>query len=105
MGGKEETKPGLGGAESAWSGGWFGTGLIAQALADSFPRGPRKLLGSCISQFLRMFVSRVVQQTDLLSITAAPLAKHQMKAQAEPFQTRELMIKGLRLQTDGLFAI
>ena len=93
------------GVESPWSGGRFGTGLIAQTLADSLFRGRRKLLGNCISQFLRMFVSRVAQKTDLLSITPAPLAKDQMKAQAEPFHTRELVVKGLRLQTDSFLAI
>jgi hypothetical protein len=48
---------------------------------------------------------RIAQQTDLLAITAAPLAEHQMKPQAEPFQTRELMVEGLRLQADGFLAI
>jgi hypothetical protein len=51
-----------------------------------------------------MLVRGIVEETDLLSISAAPFAKGKMNSQTNSLHQRELSIKGLRLEATGLLA-
>jgi hypothetical protein len=55
-------------------------------------------------KFIGMLMRGIVEKTNLISISAAPLAKEEMDSQANSLHRGELSIKCLGLEAAGLLA-
>jgi hypothetical protein len=63
-----------------------------ELLPDPLSRFVRKPLRDRLCHFLRMFVGRMAQKSDLFSVAAAPFTEQEMNTQAEPAAQRELVV-------------
>jgi len=71
---------------------------------DPLSRFIRELLRDRFCQFIRMLVRGIVEETNLLSVSATPLTKEKMDSQANSLHQGECSIKCLRLKAAGLLA-
>ncbi len=72
-----------------------------RALEPFAGRGGESLRGGLV-QLLRMLARRPPQETDLLSVAAAPLAEQKMEAQPEPLRQREVPVQSVGLEPGDL---
>ena len=61
-------------------------------------------MGEGLGDLIGMLVRGIVQETNLLSVSATPLTKEKMDPQTNSLHQGELSIKCLRLKTAGLLA-
>jgi hypothetical protein len=71
-------------------------------LFDPFASAWGKALS--FSEVIGMLANRVVEKSNLLSVSATPLAEEEMHPQANSLHRRELPIECLRLKAAGLLA-
>jgi len=57
-----------------------------------------------LGELIGMLVRGIVEETNLLAVSATPLAKEEMDSQANSLHQGELSIKRLRLEAAGLLA-
>ena len=78
--------------------------LCLQPLFDPFASALGKALSDRFREVIGMLASRVVEESNLLSVSATPLAEQEMDPQANSLHQGELPIECSRLKATGLLA-